>query len=404
MRVSRYWNIVAVLAVSVQVTTGAALARPGAIVRLPSIQVLSMITSTTGWALDTSAILRTSDGGTRWVNVSPPSIIISRSSMLYAADRRRAWVTAAPTGSRAPILARTVDGGHSWRLLPIPVPSDAVGVARLVFVDARHGWLLASLGASAGSEGVQVLRTTDGGTTWATVSRTDSAQPGPGGLPLSGIKTGISFRDSVTGWVTAAGAGPDNVSRLYETIDGGRTWLRQRLSFPPSFRQVVPVLYPPRFFTALGGLLPVILTMQDTHSAIDFYATHDGGATWSSTAALPYIAAKASPRWDFVDRNHGWVAVGASLYSTSDGGYTWNSSVADLGVHDVAQLDFVNSNDGWAVGAAPTGRCAGLCLTRDGPLAGVPLFRTTNGGRTWTRLAPYVTYPPDGGTHIGGAG
>lgn len=90
MRVSRYWNIVAVLAVSVQVAAWAAMARSGAIVRLPSIQLLSMNTSTAGWALDASAIVRTADGGTRWVDVSPPGIIISQSSMLYAADDRRA--------------------------------------------------------------------------------------------------------------------------------------------------------------------------------------------------------------------------------------------------------------------------------------------------------------------------
>ena len=127
MRVSRYLWLVMVLALGVQIPAGAALARPGAIVRLPSIRWLSMMTPTTGWALGASDILRTTDGGTRWENVSPPGAVLSQESMAVAIGTSAAWVTATRTGSQAPLLARTTDGGRSWRAYPIPLPVDAAG-------------------------------------------------------------------------------------------------------------------------------------------------------------------------------------------------------------------------------------------------------------------------------------
>jgi photosystem II stability/assembly factor-like uncharacterized protein len=363
-----------------------------------------MVTPTSGWALDASAALHTTDGGTLWVDVSPPGVVLTQNSMAFAIDTRTAWVTATRAGSQAPLLAHTADGGRSWRTHPIPLPDDAAGIARMTFADARHGWLLVSLGAGAGSEGVQILRTTDGGTTWTSVSRTASAQPSPGSLPLSGIKTGISFRDSTRGWVTAEVAGPDDFSWLYTTGDGGSTWQHQRLTFPAPYRQVVPVLSPPRFFTAHDGLLPVILNAPGVNPALDFYATHNGGVNWSATTPLPYKAATGSPSWDFADQDHGWVAIGTTLHATLDGGRHWGSGIVKVGVQSVAQLDFVNAKDGWTLGAPPVISCIGRCLTRQGPLAGAPLLRTVDGGHTWTRLSPYVTYPLEGSVHIEAAG
>src|SRR6185312_9387558 len=181
-------------------------------------------------------------------------------------------------------------------------------------------WLLVSLGVAAGSEGVQILRTVDGGATWMTVSRTASTQPAPGSLPLSGIKTGLGFRDSGTGWAVGTVAGPENFSWLYITPDGGHTWHHQSLTFPAPYRQVIPAIMPPRFFTARDGLLPVILQALGKDSAIDLYTTHDGGVTWTSTMPLPYKPTVGSPTWDFADQNHGWVAIGAALHITVDGG------------------------------------------------------------------------------------
>jgi hypothetical protein len=163
---------------------------------------------------------------------------------------------------------------------------------------------------------------------------------------------------------------------------------------------VTAAIDPPRFFTVREGLLPVVLHSPGVQPAIDFYATHDGGANWSSTAPFAYQPTAASPIWDFADQTHGWVAIGSTLHLTLDGGRHWRPRVVNLGIQSVTQLDFVNAGVGWALGAAPAGTCIGECLSGRGPLVGAPLLKTVDGGHTWTRLSPYATYPAGGDIQI----
>ena len=363
-------------------------ARQSAIARTPHLRLLSMVSPTAGWALDTSAVVRTADGGVLWVDRTPPGVVVTQSSMLFSLNVRTTWLTAMSGRAASPVLARTTDGGQIWRSYPLPIPGDAARIGGVTFIDPSHGWLLISLGAGAGSEGVQVLRTTDGGAHWATVSRTATSSSAPGSLPLGGIKTGIAFHTATTGWATAAVAGPTGFAWLYRTRDGGSTWQHQGLALPRAYRQGAPIVYPPRFFTSGGGMLPVILHTPAATASIDFYTTRDGGATWSSTTPLPFKASAGSPNWDFGDRNHGWVTWGDALRATGDGGRTWRTIGPNPGGQAVGQLDFVNARTGWSLGTS----------------AGTPLRRTADGGHTWVRLSPYVTYPPSGSVHIQATG
>jgi photosystem II stability/assembly factor-like uncharacterized protein len=378
-------------------TTQGAPAQQSAIIRGPALLTLAMVAPAFGWALEASAILRTTRGGTLWVDVTPqPEVVISQDSRIFALGARTAWVTATRDRTHVPTLERTTDGGHTWRASRLPLPADAVGIRQITFVDARHGWLLVSLGAGAGSEGVQILRTTDGGANWTTVSRTAGVLPAAGSLPLSGIKTGLAFRDAATGWATAIVPGPVDSSWLYRTRDGGHTWQHQSLAFPTLYHRVTAAIDPPRFFTMRDGLLPVGLHSPGVQPAIDFYATHDGGANWSSTAPLPYQPTAAGPIWDFADQTHGWVAIGSTLHLTLDSGRHWSPGIVNLGIQSVTQLDFVNAGVGWALGAAPAETCVEECRGGHGPPAGAPLLKTVDGGHTWTRLSPYATYPTKG--------
>jgi len=389
MKMSRYLALATVLAVCAPLAAmpRAAQARHGGVVRAPSIRVLSMVSPTTGWALEAAAILHTTNGATLWLNVTPPGVAVTQNSLAFALDARAAWVTATRAdAAHTPVVAWTTDGGHTWRVDQAPLPSDAAGIGRITFVDRWHGWLLVSLGAGAGSEGVQILRTADGGIHWVTVSRTASVQPAAGSLPLHGIKTGITFRDATVGWATAAGAGPTNAAWLYITRDAGHTWQSQSLTFPTPYQQGVPMVSPPRFFTPRDGLLPVVLNAPALAPAVVFYVTHDGGSTWSGAAPLPYTATAGSPSWDFGDLDHGWVAWGTTLHTTVDGGRHWSAIVPTSGFQGVTQLNFVNARVAWALSTGPAGPAL--------------LLKTLDGGRTWSRLSAYVTYPPDRGVHV----
>ena len=64
---------------------------------------------------------------------------------------------------------------------------------------------------------------------------------------------------------------------------------------------------------------------------------------------------------------------GASLYATHDGGATWTTVTPNLSLADsLAQLQFVDASTGFAAAAGADGVSS--------------LYRTSDGGATWTQL------------------
>jgi photosystem II stability/assembly factor-like uncharacterized protein len=74
----------------------------------------------------------------------------------------------------------------------------------------------------------------------------------------------------------------------------------------------------------------------------------------------------------FLDAGHGWLISGGTIYHTTDGGLTLTVQAA----HNVSfsAITFVGARHGWAVGYPA------------GPKGTAILYRTVNGGATWTRV------------------
>jgi photosystem II stability/assembly factor-like uncharacterized protein len=118
--------------------------------------------------------------------------------------------------------------------------------------------------------------------------------------------------------------------------------------------------------------------------------TSDGGATWTSRPALRIPATVTS--WSFVDSDHGWLLatpqapsqlLPARLYRTEDGGLSWTDLGPPVPREDQAyQVQFSYLTTGW------------LTTTSSGPYA----YRTQDFGATWSR----VPLPRDGGWPTGG--
>ncbi len=343
--------------------------------QVEALSSIQMFDTQAGWAVtEKGHIIRTTDGGVHWKNVTPkfPSTSGQQKVVADFFTFSIAWVAVsqiATDGTTTVVVFRTTDGGQTWQNTTIQQISP---IYQIAFVDAQHGWMLSKQADLASAEAIDILRTTDGGKTWVVVSSALPAStdtPPPGQLPFGGDKAGLGFLDSMTGWIT--GSFPLNgYVFFYVTRDGGATWNRQTLPFSPNQASTQIVTRPPRFFTATDGILPVSFVTENA-SSLDLYVTHDGGVSWKATTPIAALAGTA----DFIDMNHGWASDGTLLYVTSDGGQQWAKLSPGGSFQHVTRLDFVSSHIGWAIGATDSHTPS--------------LLKTVDGGQTWT-VIPYT--------------
>lgn len=336
----------------------------------PALETIRMVDRQTGWAVTelrhVGRLLRTTDGGIHWRDVTPlrPSghkIGVWRITVLSSLI---AWVVTSDTKGTGAEIFRTVDGGRTWRSAVTPSAKS------ISFINPHEGWLIASLAAWAGKEMVEIYRSMDGGETWtkvASATMTDNSS----GLPIGGSKTAITFLNPRTGWIAGVQLQAGGFY-LYVTRNAGRTWQRQTL---PLLKELRPhwrgVPQPPKFFTTRDGILPVFYDIlndsgQETGRLVVFYATHDGGTTWTHTAPVRVNTSDLAYQ-AVVDMNHAWVVNGGILHATSDGGRRWAMMPPNPLFADVKQLEFDSPRVGWAI-------------RQTFPF----LLRTLDGGHTWT--------------------
>lgn len=200
----------------------------------------------------------------------------------------------------------------------------------------------------------------------------------------------VGLADNSLGWV-ADGSG------IYVTADHGLSW---RAITPPIFTGQDPS----GRIDAIVGVgstdlwLPVVdvigLSPPTKGEASDRFNgiehSTDGGATWTFTALPGCLqACGADTSLSFPDAQHGFALEGsvdgqqATVFSTDDGGATWApvGNLPDIGSLDIGsgQMVFSNAHDGWVTSGPTFGRGGQTTST------GGVLYRTTNGGTTWSK-------------------
>lgn len=338
----------------------------GLLVEEPALLSLHMLDELNGWGLSANAVLRTNDGGLTWRDVSPPG---GETEFGYSAgaafsSAEQAWVlipeASDPMGSG--VLYRTRDGGGRWESLPVPF-----GSADLAFLDENEGWAMAGLGVGAGSMGVAIYRTGDGGATWQQVYTNDpNLANASADLPLSGLKNDLTPLNAQTAWISGVTYAPETFY-FFKTSDGGRTWAEQPLPMPPAAQGAeISIDEGPAFLSAQEGFLSVRFSGESSKTA--FYATQNGGQTWELLSTLPGAGSV-----DFVSPQQAVFWTGEQFFVTADGGQAWTSISPDvLFGESFAGMDFVDARSGWVWTYDLTGRLG--------------LYRTSDGGRTWLPL------------------
>lgn len=150
------------------------------------IKDFKLLTSGAGWVSTGNRLLRTTDGGTTWKDISPPNPNGDQYASAFFLNADTGWVLLSghPRAGEcadndqsesdwAFHIASTVDGGKSWSETHVKTPSCDSGSfsaslndgGSFTFSDQRHGWLsLQYQSGSAFSFGI-LLATSDGGQT-----------------------------------------------------------------------------------------------------------------------------------------------------------------------------------------------------------------------------------------------
>ncbi|KOG29256.1 oxidoreductase [Streptomyces resistomycificus] len=228
---------------------------------------------------EASRVYRTDDGGASWTESFRNTDAKAFYDCLTFFDRRHGLAMSDPVGGRFRILS-TADGGRSWKVLPDagmpPALDGEAGFAAsgqcLVSAGSRDVWL-----ATGGAARARVLHSADRGLTW-----TVSDAPIPAGDPARGVFA-LAFRDRAHGLAVGGDYRPDQSSArpAARSTDGGRTW-RPADRPPPAYRSGVAWL--PHSRTAALAVGP---TGTDL--------TTDGGRTWRTVDTGSYDTVDCTP-------------------------------------------------------------------------------------------------------------
>ncbi|WP_435132731.1 YCF48-related protein [Formosa sp. A9] len=285
-----------------------------------------------------NSIVKTGDGGATWNSLSIPNSGVNKTSFTSTLIGHAVCKNG--------IILKTINGGENWYHTKDDSYTGPSNYFTVYFVNEDIGF--------ASREHRNIYKTTDGGETWVTLSRTDDSI------------YDFYFLDENTGFATG------NHGATYKTEDGGATWKN-------IFFQNGPI-----FNTSMYGIY-----FQDSNVGYATGArgriikTTDGGNTWVSHSEN-YIDFS---QIQFIDNNIGYAQSRKNFYKTTDGGDTW-FFVGYLGLKTSVpncKFTFLNENLGY--------------VTTGPPDAG-HVFKTINGGVTWSVLKNGNNIINDGITSI----
>ncbi len=337
--------------------------------RIPCLLTLSLIgcqtptiTSTTWMARTTGSAahfrgLHVIDDNTVWASGSAGTILLSKDG---GSSFRICKVPGEEAGelrdihgfnaNHAVFLAcqpariyRTRNGGQSFEKLYESTNPKAF-LDGIAFFDASRGL---AFGDALGNR-FQLLRTTDGGTTWQQIPDTalPEALPGEGGFAASG--TCLTVNPDGRAWIVTGISG----ARVFRSSDFGQSWTTTTtpLRYGPSAGVFSLASRPGGPTIIVGGDYKLIHATAG-NAAI----SKDDGLTWQAVAPTASPAGFRSCVAWVPGYPNSWIAVGESGSDCSNNnGQSW-SRIGDRGYH---VLGFSPNGVGYAAGAG--GRFARL--------------------------------------------
>ncbi len=297
---------------------------------------LSAVSRDVAWASGSGGtVLRTTDGGRSWRDVSPPGTAALEFRDIEALGARSAVILSIGPGEDSRIY-RTDDAGATWTETFRNDHPDAFYDCVTFFAGGRHG-----LALSDPVDGrFRILSTSDAGRSWRVLpdDGMPPAQPGDAAFAASG-QCLVSAGRSDAWFATGGGA----TARVLHSADRGRTWTAAESGIPagdPARGVFALAFRDARHGLAVGG------DYRPGNPSPDAAArTRDGGAAWTPARKPPpaYRSGVAwLPRTPFAA-----LAVGPTGTDvTFDAGRTWHGF--DSGSYDT--VDCTADLGCWAAG------------------------------------------------------
>jgi photosynthesis system II assembly factor YCF48-like protein len=361
------------------------------------LEQIFMMDATSGWAwaihrAQGNFFTHTSDGGQTWTRLRLQQYISPASPpyLICPLDAQTAWVVLGDDR-----LLRTSDGGQTWEIVNQNLPAAFVVPFHdwyfLRFADATHGWLEAGYAAAGTHE--FYYETPDGGASWHPwnfASWPADIYPRPdypnelyGGPNIDAI-----YYD-FTRFIIAP-SDQEGTLKMFLSADRGKSWKTVELlpsAFPgQSFKPLDRKISQPIFFDPHNGVVTVSILDRTTNTTQLFvYGTSDGGLTWTLTGG-PSVINDLHSDVSFLSPHDGVLICGNKFCTTDDSGRTWRAFAfgappATDTVDTNYQLDFVDPTTGWLLEKA---------FIHQAERPKIHLFKTTDGGLTWTELAPMI--------------
>jgi photosystem II stability/assembly factor-like uncharacterized protein len=274
---------------------------------------LAAVSAEVAWVAGSAGqVLRTTDGGKEWQNVSPAGAEALQFRDVEAFDADRAVVLAIGAGEDSRIY-RTADGGKTWAESFRNTDPNAFYDC-LDFHDSRSG-----LALSDPVDGkFRILASSDGGRSWQVQSSQGMPAALPGEFAFAASGTCLVAGPGRTAWFATGGG---DRPRVFRTVDGGRTW---KVTDSPMASGAAAGVFSLAFRGPLEGVAVGGDFEKPQEATRAASVTRDGGRSWrlvpAGQAPKGYRSGSA-----FVPGTIGTVlAVGPSGSDVSlDGGLSW---------------------------------------------------------------------------------
>jgi len=279
-----------------------------------------------------------------------------------AVDPRNSSVVFAGTDSGG--VWKTTDGGTNWKPLTDSQPSLAITTVAIDPNSPDTVWAATGPGQGNGfgfEFGAGLLKSTDGGATWASGLGPDGTAVGEGLNTTSlAVQPGNSNVLLITANCSICNSG------VFRSSDGGATWTKV-LDTPTSFSAT---------FAPSGSVAYV--SAQPPGSAcckIDVFKSVDGGATWSNISAGQPFENGSDVLIQVAPSNPSTVyVIGSSIAKSTDAGSHW-TSLPNPGAGAISAARV-------ALGVSPVD--PNLVF-----VGGVSPFRSLDGGQSWQGITDF---------------